>query len=401
MVTPAPVSVAGSSLAFAAEAESTNYLSGGLSFSTAYDNDLITRGVGAINYSVRPSINFDKSGQRLHLKVFYSPGFEFYQPNTSFSQSNHDLQAELQYRLGPHVTLTLRDSLIKSSDLPYHFDPNPISPGPGILQSPNQPVISPIADALSNRAAGQITYQFSASGMIGVSGTETEQRYLHEVQVPGLFNWSTRSALGFYALRLSGRHYVGVTYQFEQLISSPSGSETEIHNALLFYTLHVKPMFAVSLFGGPQYFQVTRFGTSTAPKLSPGAGASVSWQRLRTSGNVSFTHRVTDGGGLQSVVVSDAASLWFRRQVTRTLTLALFGNYSNNRLLDQAFPGTGGHIESGSLSVERTMGEHFTVQLGYTRAHQSYSDIPIISSVPDRNRAWGAVSYTFSRPLGR
>jgi hypothetical protein len=237
--------------------------------------------------------------------------------------------------------------------------------------------------------------------MIGVSGTDTEQRYLHEVQVPGLFNWTTRSALGFYALRLSGRHYVGATYQFEQLISSPNGSETQIHNAFLFYTLHVNPMFAVSLFGGPQYFQSTRFGTSAEPKLSPGAGASVSWQRLRTSGNVSFTHRVTDGGGLQSVVVSDAASLWFRRQLTRTLTLALFGNYSNNRLADQIFPGNGGHIESGSLSVERTIGEHCTVQLGYTRAHQSYSDIPIISSVPDRTRAWGAVSYTFRRPLGR
>ena len=224
MVTPSPVNVEGTSLAFAAETERTNYLSGGLSFSSAYDDALLPLtgpAVSDVSYSVRPSIAIDESGARLHWNMFYSPGFTFYQRNTSFNQSDHDLAADFRYRLSPHVTLTLRDSLTKSSALSYHFDPNPIEPGTGILQSPNQSVIPPVADTISNNAAGQITYQFSANGMIGASGMETEQRYLHQSQVPGLFNSSTRGAMAFYAHRLSGKHYIGATYQFQQLLSYP------------------------------------------------------------------------------------------------------------------------------------------------------------------------------------
>lgn len=401
MVTPAPVSVEGTSLAFAAEAGDSNYLSGGLSFGSAYDNDLLARGVGDVNYSVRPSIAINKSRARLHWDLFYSPGFEFYQRSTSFSQSDHDLAADFQYRLSPHVTITLRNTLSKSSDLPYHFDPNPIGPESGILQSPNPYVISSIADTIFNKAAGQITYQFSASQMIGVSGTETERRYLHEVQVPGLFNWSTRGGMAFYARRLSGRHYVGVTYQFQQLISHPNGSETQIHGGFIFYTLHVDPMFSISFFGGPQYYEVSRFGITTEPRWSPAAGASLEWQRARMSGGLSFTHRVNDGGGLLSAVISDGADLSLRRKLTSSLTVGLSGSYWNNKTADPLLPGNNGHTAAGSLSLQRAIGEHLSLQLGYTRAHESYSGLPLVSSVPDRNRAWAAVLYTFSRPLGR
>jgi hypothetical protein len=401
MVTPAPVSVEGTSLAFASEAGASNYLSGGLSFGTAYDNDLLARGVGDVNYAVRPSIAINKSGARMHWDLFYSPGFEFYQKSTSFSQSDHDLAADFQYRLSPHVTFTLRDNLSKSSDLPYHFDPNPIEAETGILQSPNPSVISSIADTLFNKAVGQITYQFGASQMIGVSGTETERRYLNEVQVPGLFNWSTRGGMAFYALRLSARHYLGVTYQFQQLSSHPNGSDTQIHGGFLFYTLHVDPLFSISLFGGPQYYEVSRFGITAEPRFSPAAGASVEWQRTRTSANLSFTHRVNDGGGLLSAVISDGADLSFRRKLTSSMTVGLSGSYWNNRTADPLLPGNNGHTVAGNLSLQRAIGEHLSLQLGYTRAHESYSNLPLVSSVPDRNRAWAAISYTFSKPLGR
>ena len=50
-----------------------------------------------------------------------------------------------------------------------------------------------------------------------------------------------------------------------------------------------------------------------------------------------------------------------------------------------------GHTISGNASVQRQIGEHFNVQLQYTRLHQSYSEIAAISSIPDRN-VWSFTS---------
>ena len=147
MVTPSPVNVEGPSLAFAAETERTNYLLGGLGFSTAYDDALLPLAgpaVSDVSYSLRPSIAIDESGARLHWKLFYSPGFTFYQRYSSFNQSDHDLVADFRYRLSPHVTLTLRDSLTKSSLLSSHFDPNPVEPEPGYFRARISPLSHPL-----------------------------------------------------------------------------------------------------------------------------------------------------------------------------------------------------------------------------------------------------------------
>ena len=230
---------------------------------------------------------------------------------------------------------------------------------------------------------------------------ETEQHYLHLSQVPGLFDSSIRGAMAFYAHRLTGKHYIGATYQFQHLLAFPNGAETETHGAFLFYTLYVNPLLSFSFFGGPQHFESTRVGTPTKPGWSPGGGVTLGWQRLRTSGNISFAHRVADGGGLESAVISTSGDLSIRQQLTRSLTMDLVGGYGNNTLVDPTFPGNKGHSISGSLSFQRTIGEHSSVQLGYTHAHQSYSDIVAISRVPDRNRAWVSFSYNFHRPMGR
>ncbi len=403
MATPAPVNVEGPSLAFASEQERTNYLRGGIGFSPAYDDGLAGATVSDVSYSVRPWIAIDESKTRLHWNLSYSPGFTFYQRNTSLNTSDHDLAVDFRYRLSPNVTVTFRDDLTKSSIASYTFDPNAIGSQTGILQSPNQSVISPNADIISNIVDGQITYQFSADGMIGASGIETEQHYLHPSQAPGFFDWNTRGATAFYTHRFSRSHYIGATYQFQQLISDipPNGTETQTHGAFLFYTLYAGPGFSLSFFGGPQHFEVTGLGTPTAAGWSPAGGAILGWQGRHTSANLSFYHWVTNGSGLESSALSDSANLSVRRQLSKNLTVALGGGYANNSLVDPILPGSAGHTISGSLSLQHTFRERFSAELGYARAHQSYPDTPSISNNPDRNRAWVAFSYSFQRPLGR
>jgi hypothetical protein len=403
MATPSPVNVEGPSLAFVAEEERTNYVRGGVSFSPAYDDGLAGATVSDVSYSVRPWVEIDESKARLHWSLSYSPGFTFYQRNTSLNQSDHDLAADFRYRLSPHITLTFRNDLTKSSISSFRFDPNQIGSETGIPQGPNQSVISPNADVISNIVVGQITYQFSENGLVGASGLETVQHYLHPSQVPGFFDWSTRGGTGFYTYRLSRKHYLGATYQFEQLLSDvpPKGAETQTHSVFLFYTLYPGPGFSVSFFGGSQHFEVAGLGIPNTLGWSPAGGAVLGWQGHYTSANLRFDHRVTDGSGLQSSALSDSASLSVRHQLNKTLTVALGGGYANNRLVDPLLPGSAGHTVTGSLSLQRTFGEHFSAELGYARAHQSYPEIPSISNNPDRNRGWVAFSYNFQRPLGR
>jgi hypothetical protein len=404
MVTPSLVNVEGQSLAFAAEQEHRNYLRGGVSVYSAYDDGLLSvtgAALGDVSYSLRPSIAIDESGGRLHWNLFYSPGFTFYQRNTPFNQSDHSLAGEFQYRLSPHVTLTLRDGLSKSSSLFYGSDPNPTVAETGILLSPNQSIVSPIANTLTNNANGQITYQFSENGMIGATGTETEQHYLNLSQVRGLFNSSNRGATGFYAYRLSRKHYIGATYQFEQLLSYPNGTETQTHAPLLFYTLYMTPALSLALFAGPEHFETNGLGIPTNLGWLPTGGAALQWQGLRTSATLGFSHRVTDGGGLESAVISSTAELSIRRQLTKNVTVGLSGDYALNTLIDPTLLGNGGHTLSASLSLQRSVGEHFSLELGYANLHQTYSDVPAISTIHGRNRGWVSFSYNFQRPLGR
>jgi hypothetical protein len=80
----------------------------------------------------------------------------------------------------------------------------------------------------------------------------------------------------------------------------------------------------------------------------------------------------------------------------------LEAGYATNRVLD-ALPsfGIGGHTWSGIASLSHPLGERLALQIGYTRLHQSYSSVTVISSDPDRNNAWVSLSYQFERPLGR
>jgi hypothetical protein len=51
--------------------------------------------------------------------------------------------------------------------------------------------------------------------------------------------------------------------------------------------------------------------------------------------------------------------------------------------------------------LQQQFGQHFNVQLGYTRLHQDYSTVAVLAATPDTNREFVSISYQFSRPLGR
>jgi hypothetical protein len=225
-----------------------------------------------------------------------------------------------------------------------------------------------------------------------------------------LFDSESQGGSAFYALRISKVNYVGAAYQYQRLLSFPTlgTNETQTHALLLFYTLYPTSRFSISIFGGPQYADSGPQFASTVSTRSPAssgwnpeAGGSVSWQGRVTNLALSYAHMISSGGGLIGAVRQDIASVLVGQQLSKTLSASVGGGYAQNDLLAPSLASDNGHTISGTASLRQQVGQHLNVQLGYTRLHQVYSGVAILAGTPDTNREFVALSYQFSRPLGR
>jgi hypothetical protein len=256
------------------------------------------------------------------LNLSYSPGFTFYRRNDSFNQVDHNLEFDLKYRLSPHVTLSLGDAFQKTSNALNMVDQDSANSNAGLIQRPNDSIVAPISDHMSNFSNAEISYQFARNAMVGAKGTLSELWYPNRAAVPGLFDSSTRAAEAFYTHRLSGRHYVGGTYVFQKLFAHPSDAETQTQSMLLFYTLYLQPALSLSFFAGPEYSD-TRSSGSSSRNWSPAAGASLGWQKANASFVASYARRITGGGGLGGAVRSISDDITVRNQVLSKFTSSM------------------------------------------------------------------------------
>ena len=414
MQTPPPVSGAAYPTNYTAE-ERSNYLRGGLTFTTAYNDNVLgglaSNRVSDVSYAIFPNIAFDETTSRLHWVLSYSPGFTFYQRLSSRNQENQNLSSTFKYRLSPHVTLSLGDTFQKSSSVLDQPDLALAGAVTGGAQSVVTGLIPPLADELTNSANAELTYQFSANGMIGASGTFTNLNFTNPAQVPGLFDSSSQGGSAFYSHRLSKKHYLGASYQYQRIAAFPIGAQsetqtqtlTQTHAVLVFYTFYPQPNLSLSVSAGPQYSDVSEPPLPSAHAWSPAATASFGWQARHTNLAASYSRTITGGGGLLGAFNSNTANLSLRQQLSKNWSAQVVGGYSILKTVSPVLfsSSPGGHTISASASVQRKLGQHMSAEAGYMRLHQSYSDIAAISTAPDTNREWVSISYQFARPLGR
>ncbi len=414
MMTPPPVS--GQSYPTApTSAERSNYLRGGVAFSSAYtDNALGSvngHPVSDVSYSIWPTIALDETTSRLHIVSTYAPGFTFYQRESNLNEADQTATIDLQYRLSPHVTVSAKDGFQKTSSVFNQPDLTSALAVSGGTQVANFSVIAPIADLLSNAGNVGITWQFAANAMAGASGTFTNLHYPNEAEVPGLFDSSSQGGSVFVTHRISKMHYVGATYQYQRLVSYPTlgQNETQTHAILFFYTLYASSRLSLSFFGGPQYADVGPQYANAQSVVVPGfqnwnpqVGGSMGWQGRVTSVAVSYSHMISGGGGLIGAVKLDSATASLRQQMTRKLSGSIAGAYAQSNVLGSALLGSDdGHTISGTVSLQQQVGERVSLQLGYTRLHQDYSGVAVLAQTPNTNREFVSISYRFYRPLGR
>src|ERR1035441_9195294 len=91
MLTPPPVSGQEYPTTFA-PGERSNYLTGGLAFTSAYTDNALGSVTGQpvsdVSYSVAPFINLDETTSRLHWVLTYAPGFTFYRRLSSRNETD-------------------------------------------------------------------------------------------------------------------------------------------------------------------------------------------------------------------------------------------------------------------------------------------------------------------------
>jgi hypothetical protein len=407
MATPPPVNGDAYPTSVGSEKRS-NYLSGGLNFITAYSDNVLgeitSTPVSDVSYSIYPTITIDKASPRLGFTSTYSPGFTLYQHTTSRNQTDQNLGLNFRYRLTPHVTATLQDYLLKTSNV---FDQSGSLLAGGISGSvPGSiGIIAPVADVLTNRANVELTDQFSRHAMIGAQGTFTNQDYLNSSEALGLYDSRASGGSAFYNYRLSRNQYIGATYQYSRILSYPTNAMSEIQTNTVFgfYTIYPKPTFSLSLLGGPQHFEISQPPVPAYGSTSPTLTASMGWQGRHTNVAASYSLAISGGGGLVGAFQSNSASVSARRQLARTWTAGGSVGYATvKNVTPSSFLSTlgGGQTIAATVSLQHQLSERFQVECGYNRLRQSYVGIPVISGFPNTNREYIRLSYQFRRPLG-
>jgi hypothetical protein len=414
MSVPPPVSSNAYPTTVGSETRS-NYLRAGVILNTAYSDNVVAASgppVSDFIYTIYPTIGIDKATQRLRFSVTYSPGFTFYQPTSFYNQSTHDLVLNAQYRLSPHVTVSLRDSLLKTSQI--FNQPNSFSGG-AVSGSPQAPFIAVLAPAalLGNVTNVDLTYQFDKNSMFGVAGTFTVLNYLQGTSTE-LYDSNSSGASAFYSHRLSKNHYIGATYQYSKFeatavngsTSAPgtnARSDLNTQSVFLFYTIFVKTHLSFSFSGGPEYFNVVEFPYPPYASWSPTFTGSMSWQERHSNFAASYSRIIAGGGGLLGAFESNNVNVSARAQFSRTWFAGLAAGYSNNKdVTPSSFQAIDtGHVLFGTVSAEHQLSERLNIQFGYTHSHQTYSHITAISNVPNTNREFVSLSYQLTKPLGR
>jgi len=412
---PTPVNGVQMPLTFSSEGSRSNFLSGGIQLGSGYnDNALVTPNnpVSNVSVLVLPRIEIRQNRERWNLDFAYSPGITINQNLSEQNQFAHNLGFTMNYRPSPHVNLQLRDNFAKTNNLFSGLFGN--APGPGPLQQSNSSVITPLADSTSNNGGIDLTYQLSASTLVGLSGNYYFVNYGSVSGAPGASGFidsRSPSTGGFYAHRFSNRHWVGATYNFQQLMFDPGG-RTVIHGALGFYSLILGSHMSLSLWAGPQYSttfvsnvlvpQPTAGGTLALPsQWSPAGGAMFDWQGSHTSLHAGYSRQISDGGGLAEAVNLQEVDAEFRRRLTARWTASAGVAYARNNPLHKVSATAPLRSFQGNAGIEYRLTDSLGVSVFYGRQQQRYEYPLLPVATANQNRVWFSLSYTFVRPLGR
>ncbi len=381
-------------------------LAGGVSLTALYTNNIFltaSNHQGNVSYELMPYLAWRQFSSRMSLHVGGGAGLVVNQYVRERNTAAENFNINLSYRLRQYVTLRFDDSFLNTSGL--FSGRNPSSASIGVVQQANSTLISPASHILTNSSLAELTYPYRESSNLGVRGVVSILRYPGGAEtitnIP-LFEGQSYEAEFFYNHRATKRQWIGAALRVQRFDSYKSLVITDSGSLLLFYSLQPSNAINISFFAGPQLSnsRVAPAVASTLPQsdfhhLTPATGATFSWQKNRTSADVSFVRQVSDGAGLFSAVINESIQAGWRRQLSDRQQVSLSFTYGGN---ETTVPGVTLHGYSGGIDYSRRLTAALSAGLGYRFEQQGIAR----SNNPARaNRCWISLAYEFSRPLGR
>lgn len=405
MMTPPPVSRDAYPVAVGVESRS-NYLDGGFAFTAAYTDNLVgvdtTKPTSDETYAFMPTVSLDRRTPRQGESLQYSAGFNLYQHTSQFNGISQNGTGAYRFHISPYAVVVLSDTFWQNSNLYNQTNPfvgGGVPSGPG---SSNSVLIAPFADQLQNFSSAGINYQYGKNAMIGGSGSYSFSNFSNASNSKGLYDANSTGFGAFYSRRLAPSQYVGVTYQFDKFVTHPVSTYTLTHMVFGFYTHYFTNSFSFSILAGPEEYDSWSPTFAKQGHWIPAGQGSFGWQTLRTNLVASFTHNVSGAPGFIGAYHANMASLSGRFMFVRRWSVGASGYYSLLNPVDAADAyGISGHTIGGGVDVQHAITERLVAAAGYQHFHETYANIPAVSSFPNSNRVYLSLSYGFHRPLGR
>jgi hypothetical protein len=397
------------SLAFPSETVPTNHLSGGIGFTNAFtDNALLsnTNPVSDFSYLIQPYVSFSRATPRLDWDLNLGAGIIVHQHLPEENQFATSVALGLTYKLSPHLSLRASNTFSDTTGLFATL--NPLQSGIGLVEQPNNSLLVPLVQrTITNASFAELSYHFSSKNLVGIRGSFSILDYpgaSPNAQSAILYDTQTYSVEAFYNHWLSPRQWVGVALRVQRFDSSLVITDTS--SLLLFYSVEPVKNLTVSFFAGPEYYNTPQVSNNLASlglvqghQWTSAEGATVGWQRARTSIIAAFSRQLSDGAGLYPAVILQAANAAFRYQLRRGLEVRLGVTYGQDDPLwsNSLASGYAFHSVAGRCELQQHFGGSFLLRLGYAREQQQW---PGVQSAASANISWVSVSYGFSHLFG-
>jgi hypothetical protein len=399
----------GPSLVFQSEKAPHNSVSGGMSFTDVFTDNMYMSSANTestFSYLLQPYIRVAQSTSRLNWDASFGAGFYFYQKTGDENEWSKNVIVDLSYRLTQRLNLRFSESFSDTAGLFSASNPVSTTSGIGVVeQSNNSVLLPPVQRTVGNTSLAELSYQFSPGSEAGVRGTYSLFDYpgsTTDSSFGPLYDSRTYSAEAFYNQRLSLRQWLGASLRVQHIDTQPSIGHTDTASMLLYYGLEFRPSMTLSFFAGPEYYDTPPVsGVTTNEALfyghqwTPALGATFNWQGENTSFVAEYSRQVSDGGGLYSAVTLQQENASFRSQLTERQAVTVAVAHSENDPL-----GTGQKFNglSASVSLEHLLTRSLSLRLGYARQRQ---ELPSSQNTASTNLAWVSISYNFMHSFGR
>ena len=408
-------------LSFAGAAAPSNLVSFSVSSTMGYNTNIAAVGQGAEGgtfVSLGPRISVVRQGEHVVLDLDYYPNYLFYPGHEQYDQFNQALALNMSFKLGPRITLQIRDSLSRAT---ANFQPglsnSSVSiPGLGPPTTLNQTVYTGSAPQQNNAARVDLTYRKSGRTSFGVFAGFDQQHFIGKpANGQQLFNTQGTSGGLRYAYRISEHTSLGVVYLYQDfnfarnqsLIGAQSRTVT--HSVFASFAWQLAPSVTLSVFGGPQYIPSEEYfvqspilpggsGTIVNPlfrsQWNEAAGGALTKQAEKTAFSLTAQRSVSNGGGLLTAAISSSVGMGASRKLRRgwdanfNLTFA-----STDNLTLPSLPRNQISTETATLALNHPLSESLSAQLSYTFVHQSNVALLPVAATLDSSRLSLSFSY--------